>query len=156
VNDLYLRYLGRDADEASREAYVSSVLRDSSLEEVAVDLMCSSEYAARHTSAADFVEGVYRDTLGRAPTQQEVDVWLANELADYDRDGKLRVANTVIFSGENDDLQTMTNFGAFLHRFASPQEIADYHEGRIGAEDEIGLIADILNSDEYYNFDQFA
>ncbi|HVJ82335.1 MAG TPA: hypothetical protein VNC50_14800, partial [Planctomycetia bacterium] len=156
VNDLYRRYLGRDADQPSLQLWIDSVQGRSSLEEVAIELMASSEYASRHPGSSEFVEAVYRDTLGRAPTQQEIDVYLANELVPDDRDGRLRVAVEVIFSGEHDDLQTMANIGAFLHRFATDQEIADYHAGRVGAEDEIGLISDILKSDEYYNFDQFV
>lgn len=65
VERLYQSILHRPADAVGRASNINLLLSGASEEDIARTLLTSTEYAQSHATNAAFVEGLYRDVLGR-------------------------------------------------------------------------------------------
>jgi streptogramin lyase len=80
VDSLYMRYLGRQADPGGEAAFVNYLQSGGTEEGVLSGILGSPEYFNRVTAGSatpvvTFVESLYQNLLGRAPTVAEANAW---------------------------------------------------------------------------------
>src|SRR4051812_27989510 len=76
VTDLYRRLLHREPDRQGLHFWVGQLDdREVGRLEVATAFLLSREYATSHRDHASFVDGLYRDVLGRAPDRPGRAFW---------------------------------------------------------------------------------
>jgi hypothetical protein len=76
VRDWYKRYLQREAGAASR-TWSDQLRQGADPTDVEAGILASDEYYDRHGGwEPGFVQGLYRDVLGRRASHAEVDLWL--------------------------------------------------------------------------------
>jgi hypothetical protein len=97
VDGLYQKILHRHSDPLGRAAFVSLVQRGTTVEQVIIDLMTSSEYATlTGGSGAGFIQELYRQLLGREASPGEVNAWSAV----LSSQGRAGVARDLVLSAE--------------------------------------------------------
>ena len=77
VDALFQSILHRTVDPAGRTAYVQLLSSGATLDTVATSLLNSAEYRNRRATNAAFVDGLYRDLLGRAADAGGRQSWIA-------------------------------------------------------------------------------
>ena len=75
VDALFLNYLGRKPEAGTRARLVKSLLSGVSEANVARTLLTSEEYRRSHPTAESFINGLYRDVLGRTPDAAGLSFW---------------------------------------------------------------------------------
>ena len=68
IDQLYATYLHRAADSAGRAGWVQALMLGMSEADVTRQFLLSQEYTATHSTAADFVNGLYADLFNRQAT----------------------------------------------------------------------------------------
>jgi len=122
VNDLYLRFLGRQADPLGLNAW-TNFLRDNndshSNLEVAARLIGSPEYFQLHGgTTAGFLNALYQDALCRNIAGSE----LSNRLGDLGDNSRDEVAQDVLESDEARNNQVQLTFASYFRRQVSFQD----------------------------------
>lgn len=92
IDGWYRRYLGRPSDPDGLAAWIEYVRRGKSLRDIQVQILASEEYFARASRRNDlFIRTLFRDELGRIPTNAEVDQWLRRMRSVGDKRSRLIV-----------------------------------------------------------------
>jgi hypothetical protein len=78
INADYVAYLGRSATQAETSAWVNAFEQGTSNEDVVAGFVGSAEYfnSRGQGSNAGWIAAAYHDILGRAPSTNEVNLWL--------------------------------------------------------------------------------
>lgn len=149
VNDLYRTVLGRDADSSGRSFWVGQVASGVRLEDVAAGFYASDEYFARKGgSNRTFIEGLYRDILGRTADAGGRDYWvgLLNR-GQVDRHG---AAANFYASIESRRDRVITLYREILNR-ATDTAGREYWAGQLLHMGDIILATQLAASPEFYN-----
>jgi hypothetical protein len=77
INDLYITYLGRQADANGMNNWLQQIARGMTLGEVHANILASAEFFDRCSNDPDeWVTQLYEKTAGRRGTRPEVRIWL--------------------------------------------------------------------------------
>jgi hypothetical protein len=150
VTDAYQQYMGRAPDGAGLANWVDQLqnhgLSDERLEAFFIG---SAEYINNHGgSGAAWVEGMYRDLLGRAPDPEGRQTWL-NELSSG-RQTPLQVAFGFAASAEREGIVVQNDYHTFLGRAASPEEVNLWVQGFLAGTTNESVVAGFVGSPEYF------
>lgn len=147
VDGMYLSYLHRRADPVGRAAWVSAMVSGVSENEVATAFVTSVEYAARRATNSSFVDGLYRDILGRAPDAAGLNAHTASMQGGATR---AQVAATFLSSTERIDRVITQQYGQLLGRSADNTGRQLYRSLLADTDSAIHELADsLLTSNEY-------
>src|SRR5262249_36301473 len=84
VANWYRRFLGREPDAGGLAGWVEGMRHGNSPEKTVAGILGSDEYYAKSGNRTDgFIRALYRDLLGREPTEAELMSWMRRL---YDRD----------------------------------------------------------------------
>lgn len=78
LDSLYRGILHRPADPVGTAYYVPLLAAGAGMDSVVASLVSSVEYQSSHATNASYVDGLYRDLLGRAPDAAGRAAWLAS------------------------------------------------------------------------------
>jgi hypothetical protein len=96
VNDFYRRFLNRPPDASGLQTWTNALTHGIPQDEVIVNLLSSAEYYARNGSTdIGFVQGLYRDLLGRSTAPPEIDFWVGMAAA-----SRASVSQAIVTSDE--------------------------------------------------------
>jgi hypothetical protein len=118
VDQLYLRFLGRQSDANGRNGWVNFLAGGGTLEQVETLFLTSPEYLGHINT--DFVQSLYLNILGRAGRADELALWNNN----IQNLGLTGIANGFISSTENRVNTLRSDFQTFLHRTPANTELA--------------------------------
>jgi hypothetical protein len=144
----YQTYLGRTPDDAGLQNWVNAMSHGLTDEQVLAGFVGSNEYIQDHGgSGAGWIQGMYRNLLGRTPAQSEVNGWLA---ALNQGMTPAQVAYGFAASAERETQRVEVDYDAFVNRWGSPQEIGGWVNAfQHGATNE-AVVAGFLGSPEAY------
>jgi hypothetical protein len=149
VTEAYHRYLGRLPDAPGLASWVQGMQQGLSDERLEAGFIGSPEYIQDHGGqGAGWVTGMYKDLLGRAPAQSEVENWLQvlNQGA-----STTAVAYGFAASPEREGERITADYRTYLGRFPGSSEVAgwvDNFEHGVSNEDVVG---GFVGSPEYYD-----
>src|SRR5204862_1820254 len=106
-------------DPAGRQAFVQYLQAGHTMEEVALVMASSGEFASAASSDTAFVQSIYSKLLGRAAGSGEVNMWLS-ALPTMTRAG---VANALLTSGECRAAAVQQMYGFAPSPSASPANL---------------------------------
>ncbi|HET6879384.1 MAG TPA: FG-GAP-like repeat-containing protein [Pirellulales bacterium] len=151
VESLYRRYLERNADPAGLEACLALLADGATIEEVAANLLGSSEYAGNllldgQTLNEAFVELLFQEVLGRP-----VDDASLNHLTTFLASGLSRteVALLVLTSPEFRGQLIQSWYRESLGRAVDPSALQNLEQALAGGITDELILAGIMASDEY-------
>jgi hypothetical protein len=150
VTQAYQKYLGRTPQTSETNGWVGAMRSGLSDERLEANFIGSVEYIANHGGqGAGWVTGMYKDLLGRAPAQAEVDVWVnALNHGTSPRD----VAYGFAASAEREGQRVQDDYSRFLGRPATQAEVNAWVDAfEHGASNE-DVVAGFVGSQE--NFDR--
>jgi len=77
VRGWYLKYLNRDVDPTGYQSWVNGLRSGTSPEMTLAGILSSDEYYMKGGSTPEgYVQTLFRDLAGRAPTPREMDYWV--------------------------------------------------------------------------------
>ncbi len=148
VTKAYRRYLARTPDGSGLNYWATALqggLTDESLE---AGFLGSSEYIANHGgNGAGWVRGMYRDLLGRDPSQGEVDFWTGRLNAGVSTS---QVAYGFAASAEREGQRVRDNYAAYLGRTPGDAEVQGWVNTFLRGFTNEDMIAGFVGSAEYY------
>ncbi len=119
-------------------------------QQVIVQFLNSNEYLAQHSANVEvWLQGVFDDLLGRAPTSAELDAILSRFLAGY-AGARRATAAALISSGEHRTDVVTDFYLKYLGRTASADEVAGWAARLAAGWTDEQVAAQFLGSDEYY------
>jgi len=147
VNDLYLRFLGREAD-ASGLAFWSNYLQDNSNIELASNLIASDEYYQTQGDGTNFgfLNAAYQDILGRPISAQEFE----DRHDDFDdgAEGRAEIIEDIFDSDEAEFKEAAISAQSFLGTTnVTADQIDDIADDD---DDDFVFATSVLESDAYY------
>jgi hypothetical protein len=146
VNDFYQRFLGRTPDASGLQTWTNALAHGIRQEDIIVNLLSSPEYYARNGSTdIGFIDGLYRDLLGRTTAPVEINFWTGLAAA-----SRASVAQALVTSDEYRQDQIDSMYQGCLGRAADASGM-NYFMGmmRQGMSDE-QIQASLLSSAEYH------
>ncbi len=149
ITAAYQRYLGRIPAAAEVSSWVGAMANGLRDETVEAGFIGSPEYIAAHGGqGAGWVQGMYRDLLGRTPAQSEVDGWVAALNAGS---SPQQVAYGFAASAEREGMRVRHDYLFYLGRNATRVEV----DGWVGAFEQgtsnEDVIAGFVGSAEYFD-----
>lgn len=150
IDELYRTYFDRDADAAGRAHWVSRMQAGTSEEEVAIIFLNSPEYSDKYGSDDEaYVDGLYRDILGRTADESGRAHWLERLAAG---DSREEIAGTFFDSEERLIRAIEAYYVEFLRRSAD-ETGREYYLGRLqsGAMTPWAMAQALIASDEYFS-----
>jgi hypothetical protein len=148
VDQLYQSILRRPADISGKAANVAKLASGASENDLALTLLTSAEYASRHASNSAFVDGLYRDVLGRSADAAGRASWVA--LLDQGR-SRADVAKSFLTADERYLKQIDSFYSAYLGRAADTGGRNSFLNGlRSGSLNIASAVESLLASDEYF------
>ena len=127
VDAYYRAYLRRNSDPVGRQLHIDSFLGGMTEDQLAAKFVSSAEYRARFSTNTTYVEGLYRDLLGRLADTAGRNMWLgelpslgneglaATFLSSLERSGKVIDALYVFYLNRRPDAPSRTTFSNQLH-----------------------------------------
>ncbi len=150
VNDLYVRFLGRQADAAGLAGW-SEFLRNNDNIELAARIIASNEYYQTRGGGTDagFLNAVYLDVLARPIVVDEIE----DRDDDFDggAGGRMDIAESILESGEAEEARAELSARSFLRANVT----ADQAEDLVGDDDEDAVfVRSLLSDDAYFDLAQ--
>jgi hypothetical protein len=152
IKSAYQKYLGRLPDQPGLDAWAaameSGAVTDERLE---AGFIGSDEYIALHGGqGAGWVKGMYQDLLGRTPSDDEVNGWVAALQSGIRTPSQ--VAYGFAASDEREGQHVQANYQTYLGRSASDQEVSTWVNAftNLGVTNE-GMQGGFMASVEYFN-----
>jgi hypothetical protein len=142
VDQLYLRFLGRQSDAGGRNGWISFLTGGGTLEAVEQLFLTSPEYVS-HIST-DYVQSLYLNILGRPGSPDELAVWNNNI---QNVGGLPGIARAFVASPENRLNSLRLDFQTFLHRTPANAEILPLANS---SRDLLALERMVLSSPEFF------
>jgi hypothetical protein len=118
VDQLYLRFLGRQSDTGGRAGWINFLRSGGTLEQVETLFLTSPEYLGHINT--EFVQSLYLNILGRAGSPAELALWNNN----IQNLGLAGIADGFVRSPEHRTNTVRSFFQTFLHRTPSNTELA--------------------------------
>lgn len=149
VRDMFSAYMHRGMTDADLANFVRN---GGSLRSLRVSLLASQEYFSLHGSnARGWLNGLFRDMLGRSPGYGGVETWVQQI-----NQGKNRteIVNEIYGSPEALGRIVDSLYGAFLKRAADPSGKAQNVQAMQRGTTEEDIAAGLLTTAEYYNRNQ--
>lgn len=147
VDDLYVRILGRESDQAGHDHWVASIAGGSTLERVAAFLYGSDEYyAAQGSTAGGFVDSLYAALLGRAPEEDGRRFWIDSVQQGTDRSS---IASGFYAAIESRDRRVRSLYAEILGRVPE-RDGHTYWADQLRSVGDVALAAFLASSDEYF------
>jgi hypothetical protein len=143
VDQLYLRFLGRQSDAAGRDGWIRFLQNGGTEEQVETLFLTSSEYIS-HINV-DYVQSLYMNILGRTASGQELAQWNNNI---QNLGGLSGVANAFTRSSENRLNTLRMDFQTFLHRTPADSELTPLVNTSL---DLLSLESAVLSSAEFFS-----
>ncbi len=151
VTSAYQTYLHRDPDAQGLAGWVQGMLGGITDEQLEAYFIGSAEYIASKGAGpgnwAPWVESMYLDLLGRTPTQQEVDQWVAGLNAGI---STTYVAHGFAASAERETLRVTADYEKYLGRMPTADEVNQWVQGFEGGLRNEYVIAGFVGSAEYF------
>jgi hypothetical protein len=141
VDEVYLRFLGRQSDAAGRAGWISFLEQGGTEEQVEAQFLTSPEYLG-HINV-DFVQSLYMNILGRTGSADELAQWNNN----IQRLGLAGIANGFVNSPENRLNTLRADFQIFLHRTPTDTELMPLVDSSL---DLLSLEGVVLSSPEFF------
>jgi uncharacterized repeat protein (TIGR01451 family) len=117
IDQLYATYLHRAADSAGRAGWVQALMLGMSEADVTRQFLLSQEYSATHTTAADFVNGLYADLFNRAGDANGAALWQGVLVAGVSKDLVVRA----FLDSDEAYIDTVDRYYlSYLHQRPSP------------------------------------
>ncbi len=149
VTGAYQKYLGRGPDAAGLAGWVWGMQHGVTDERLEAFFIGSAEYIAGHGGAgAGWVQGMYRDLLGRTPAQAEVNQWVNGLNQGL---STTYVAYGFAASAERETERVQGDYETYLGRAASAAEVAGWVDGFEHGLSNEAVIAGFIGSAEYFN-----
>jgi hypothetical protein len=150
INDLYIRFLDRPADEVGLAGWANFLRDDHTNLDLAAQLIASDEYYQSQGGGTDvgFLNAVYEDVLCRPI--------FADEIEDRDDDfddgfaDRLDIAEGILDSGEGEEMRAVLSARGFLRADLPPDQAEDVADDDGDAAFSRGL----LSGPEYFNVSQ--
>ena len=121
INNGYQQYLGRGPDAGGLNFWTDQMLNHGLTDEqFEAHFIGSPEYIANHGGQGGWVNGMYRDLLGRTPTQSEVDGWVA---ALNNGVTPAQVAYGFSAGAEREGIRVRGDYSIYLGREATQPEV---------------------------------
>jgi hypothetical protein len=147
VDGIYSRYLHRRADPGGRASWVQRMADGMSENDVATAFINSVEYVTRRGSNGAFVDGLYRDILGRAP---DAGGMAAHQAALQSGTTRAALTRTFLTSVERVDRVITEQYGQLLGRGVDAMGRQWYRALLSDSDSAAHELADaLLDSDEY-------
>jgi hypothetical protein len=147
VQGWYTKFLGRSPSMVE-VTFWAGVLRTKSIEQVAANILGSSEYYSRSGGTAQgFLSALYRDLLGRPIDSQGSAAWSS----DLSRMSRTQVALDIEDSVEYRTDELVGWFASYLHRQPAGSEISAWLKVMEGGAGAGQVIATIIGSQEYFD-----
>ena len=112
VNQFYQKYLGRSADPSGSSAWVNALQAGATELQVEQGFLNSTEYKGLHSGDKAYVDALYADVLGRAPSGSEEAAWIAV----LDQNGSGPVVSGIVNSSESYRHIVDLDFTTYLDR----------------------------------------
>jgi hypothetical protein len=141
VDQLYLRFLGRQSDPGGRAAWINALQNGSTLDAVEAGFLTSPEYL--HHIDTDYVQSLYINLLGRTGGSDELASWYSQ----IQTLGLAGIANGFLTSQEYRGDSVSGDIATFLHRPATATEVGNLIATQT---DLLGLEAAVLSTQEYF------
>ena len=140
----YVNYLGRNASPDEIKAWVSRMQAGTTEEQVADAFLSSPEFSALHPDAADFIQDLYEDALGRPATATEISTLEASGAS------RATIVGDVLNSTAAETKAVQGLYADILDRPADPNGLAlalpALQSGKVSLDD---LAAYLLGSPEF-------
>jgi hypothetical protein len=171
VNDLYNRFLGRQADPTGLSGWVAFLRDDHSNLELSAQLIASQEYYLTQGGGTDpgFLDAVFQDVLCRPISPGELNDRL-DDLNDADSfDERVDLIEDILESDEARAAQVNNTFLSFLRRSPSGNDIDQWSDNIDGGgldgefdnlsddiedNDDLLFVGVLLSSNEYFALSQ--
>lgn len=158
VNDLYVRFLGRQADSSGLNAWVNYLRDGNSNVDLAAQLIASQEYYQKAGGTnAGFLNAVYRDVLGRPIDFDEIE----DRADDFDDgfDDRFDIARSILQSDEGQNVRDRISVMSFLRLTVSNDDandiVDDQDDGGGDFDNDDAVYAGtLLSGDRYFNLSQ--
>jgi virginiamycin B lyase len=150
VDGWFQTYLGRRADPAGREHFLTALRSGATFNQARASILGSDEHYRRAGGTVDgFLDALYRGALGRAPDDGGRQHWHAQLGRGVSR---ATVASAVLHSREGSHQLVRNHFDRFLRRDFVDGPALEHWGGLLqrGFREE-RLIAEIVGSDEYFH-----
>ncbi|MBL9122240.1 MAG: DUF4214 domain-containing protein [Planctomycetaceae bacterium] len=148
VDSYYATYLQRKADPAGRAAWIAELQGGKTPDQVIASFLQSAEYASRNASNTAFVDGLYRDLLGRNADSAGRNSWVAQL-----NSGKSRTEVIASFLGSQERREKIVDqvYRQVFKRSADPIGLKAFAT-QLAAPDftRVDLEASLAASDEYF------
>jgi uncharacterized protein YkwD len=145
----FQQYLRRTPDAPTVATLVSLMQQGTSEMTVLQGLLSSSEYfGLKGANAVDYVQGLFRDVLGRAPGPTEAAPWVSRVAAG----DRLGAVGDLLASLEFKGVEVRGYFRRLLRRDADPVGLNVFVTELISGTPEHVVVGQITNSPEYVNF----
>jgi hypothetical protein len=141
VDQLYLRFLGRESDANGRAGWVNFLAGGGTLEQVETLFLTSPEYLSHINT--EFVQSLYLNILGRPGSSAELALW-DNNIQNL---GLVGIANGFVHSPEHRLNTVRSFFQTFLHRTPPNTELAPLVNS---TQTLLDLEGTVLSSDEFF------
>jgi hypothetical protein len=149
VSAAYQRYLGRSPGSSELNGWVSQMQQGLSDEALEASFIGSAEYIINHGGqAGPWVTGMYKDLLGRTPSQAEVDNWVS---ALYNGASPQQVAYGFAASAEREGQRVSADYLTFLGRSPSQAEINSWVYAFAHGTANEDVVAGFAGSREYFD-----
>jgi hypothetical protein len=147
VTQQYQTFLQRTPNSAELGGWVRFMRLGASEEQVQAAIASSPE-AAGHDGGfgAGWLTGLYRDFLGRVPSQSELDGWMAQLAAGA---SPFQVALGFATSPEREAIVIRADYQSLLGRLPDPSEVALWQNNLQHGLDQAGMEAFIVASPEF-------
>jgi hypothetical protein len=142
VDQLYIRFLGRQSDAGGRAGWIGFLQRGGTLEGLENAFLTAPEYISHINT--DYVQSLYLNILGRTGSSSELATWNNNI---QNLGGLSGVANAFTHSAENRLNTLRSYFQTFLHRTPPDSELIPLVNS---SQDLLSLEAMVLSSPEFF------
>lgn len=147
INDLYLKYLGRQAEAFGLNGWLSALDHGATIEQISAGILGSNEYFARQGgSAQPFLQHLYQDLLDRALDGSGSMAW-GQALQNGASRGN--IAWSILQSEESATNQVQAWYATFLHRQADPTGLQTWVSVLQSGAARESVLATIIGSQEY-------
>jgi hypothetical protein len=149
VTGAYRQYLGRLPDAAGLANWVAAMQSGLSDERLEASFIGSPEYIANHGGTGPaWVQGMYRDLLGRTPSAAEVDGWVN---AMNQGMAPPTVAYGFAASAEREGQRVTADYQKYLGRTPSASEVQGWVNAFVQGISNEDVVTGFVGSPEYYN-----
>ena len=149
LTDFYSTFLHRPITAPEVSFWMPAFISGMTDEQIAGQIAASTEYFALAGSTnAGWINRIFNDALGRAPSAAEVSTFSAL----LGSSSRLSVAQSILNSAEAENRHVQQYYTRFLRRTPTSGEATAITSGLLGGATQEQVISQILAGDEYFNF----